>query len=230
MTRTERLNKLFAVWKKKHNINIFMEDGIVSELQYENVLFILKDVNNAKPDDCNDMRVYLTESTDGGNTWFNVARWVSALLDGKSYDQLEKNIDDKHNGNYHEFQHEQLSRAAIVNLKKEAGGSSVKDRVINDYAVKHSSELLAELEICDPKIIVVCGLGIFEGAETVFGRVTPIAKTRPDFEMAADWKIGMVVLNNKLVPVVQFRHPSRGCNAEKSYNDMLKIREYLSLK
>ena len=42
----------------------------------------------------------------------------------------------------HLFQHEQMKRSSIINLKKEAGGPSVKDAVINHYAQEQKNELL----------------------------------------------------------------------------------------
>lgn len=45
--------------------------------------------------------------------------------------------------------------------------------------------------------------------------------------MADNWEMGAVEINGTDVAVAQFRHPSVGCSAEKSYNDMLKIRKYL---
>lgn len=227
MVKTGRLNHLFENWQKKYSFNVFMKDGIVCEDRYERVMFILKDVNNAKPDECNDMREYVQTSLDGGKTWFNVARWTSALLDGKSYADLVNSIKETYKNNTHEFQHEQLRRVAIVNLKKEAGGSTVNDNVINECASRQKEELLDEIAICDPEIIVVCGLGIFSGVKNVLGKVMPIAKDRPNFEMVKDWEISTVSLAGKNCTIVQFRHPSTGCSAEKSYNDMLKIREFI---
>ena len=227
MSRTERLDILFEKWQREYPFNVFMKDGIVSEDKYENVLFILKDVNNAKPDDENDMRIDVQTSNSGGNTWFNVARWTSALLDGMEYSQLLNHISTTHQNSMHDFQHVQLRRAAIVNLKKEAGGSSVSNDVVNEFAHMHKEQLWEEIRICSPKIIIVCGTGIFDGAKAVLGEVTPVEKPRPSFEMAAKWEIGTVCLEGKDIPIIQFRHPSTGCSAEKSYRDMLKIREYV---
>lgn len=220
-------DKFFEDWKKKYNISIFMKDGIVCEEKYENILFILKDVNNAKPDDINDMRISVQTSYDEGKTWFNIARWIAALLDSKSYSELLEIVKCEYLGDWHKFQHEQLKRAAIMNLKKEAGGASVTDATIKQVAKEQIDELIREVVACDPKMIVVCGVGIFEVAKAVLGKVSTISGKRPELEMASQWEIGTIDLNNKTVPIIQFRHPSTGCDAEKSYNDMLKIKKYI---
>lgn len=217
----------FEKWKTKYNISVFMKDGIVCKERYENILFILKDVNNAKPDDKNDICDYVKNSTDGGKTWFNVARWVQALLDGISYEKHTMDVANNFDNNMHLFQHAQMKRAAILNLKKEAGGPSVDDSVINAYAKEHKQEIFQQIALCEPRIIVVCGLGILDGVKEVLGDISPIKKERPILEMASNWEIGTVKINLKDIPLIQFRHPSTGCNAQKSYNDMIKIREYI---
>lgn len=228
VTKTEQLNNLFERWSAEKPCNIFMKDGIVCEENYEGVLYILKDVNNAKPDELNDMRIDVQESCDGGRTWFNVARWTSALLDGKSFEQFEYDKKLAYGKDDHTFQHVQMRRAAVVNLKKEAGKSCANDNEINRFACEHKEYLREEIEICDPKMIVVCGVGIFKGAKNVLGNLVPIQKERPKFELAQNWEIATATLNGKTFPVVQFRHPSTGCNKEKSYNDMLKIRDFIA--
>ena len=226
-TKTEQLNRLFDQWIENCSFKVFMRDGIICEQRYENVLFILKDVNNAKPDELNDMRIDVQTSLSGGKTWFNIARWASALLDGKEFPRFQEDVFAIYKNDYHTFQHDQLQRVSIVNLKKEAGGGNVSNTIVNKYAITHKNYLIKEIEICSPKIIVVCGVGIFDGVQAVLGTATPIKKPRPQFELATDWVIGTVSLDTRKVPIVQFRHPSTGCSAEKSYNDMIKIREYL---
>lgn len=228
MSKTGKINALFDEWVNAFEFKTFMKDGIVNEELYENILFIMKDVNNAVDNGIDDMRIDVQTSMNSGKTWFNIARWICALLDGMGYEQLNQDIKYKYNNSWHSFQHEQLCRAAIVNIKKEAGVKCVEDNLIAKYACEQKEYLFKEITICDPAIIVVCGVNIFDCAKLILGNITPIDKARPQFEMAKDWEIGTVKLNGKDIPIVQFRHPSTGCDAEKSYNDMLKIREYVS--
>jgi len=226
MSKTDKINALFDEWIIEHKFNSFMKDGIVDEEKYENILFLMKDVNNSDDNGLDDMRIDVQTSMTSGQTWFNIARWISALLDGKEYAQLVAEIEQQYKNDLHMFQHEQLRRAAIVNIKKEAGVESVSDAEIAKYACEQKTYLLKEIEICDPRIIVVCGVNIFESAKLILGDVKKDDQPIPQFELIPNREIGTVHLNNKDIPIVQFRHPSTGCNKEKSYNDMLKIREY----
>lgn len=214
-------DKFFEDWRKEYKINVFAKDGIICQEKYENILFILKDVNNCTVEDNPDLRVSLVTRTDEGKTWFNVCRWIVALLDGVPYSGYV----DKMNS---AKQHEIIKRAAAVNLKKEAGGPSVSDEVVKCYAKKHREKLVEQIEVCDPNIIVVCGVNIFDAALEVLGEMTPFATERPKFEMAKNWAMGTVKVKGKDVPIIQFRHPSNRCPAEKSYNEMLLIREYIN--
>ena len=82
------MDELFIKWMKECDIKVFAKDGIISKENYEGILFILKDVNNAKPGEKIDLRESLITRTDEGRTWFNVARWTIALLDNNQYDDL----------------------------------------------------------------------------------------------------------------------------------------------
>lgn len=216
--------KFFKDWKEEYGVEIFVKDGIIDPDKYENLLFILKDANNANGEQDPDLRKTLVVSCSDGKTWFPAAYWTTALLDGNSeFEEIEKERYEKN----HIFMHEQMRRIAVINLKKEAGKPAADDKEINDYARKHREKIKEQIEACNPNLIIVCGVNVFEGAKAVLGKVTPINKERPTFEMANNWEIGTVDLNNQSVPIVQFRHPSVGCSAKKSYNDMIKIRKYL---
>ena len=47
MSKTDKINALFDEWIIEHKFNSFMKDGIVDEEKYENILFLMKDVNNS---------------------------------------------------------------------------------------------------------------------------------------------------------------------------------------
>lgn len=113
-------------------------------------MFILKDVNNAKPDDVNDMRVDVKTSTSGGKTWFDIASWTAGLLDDKFLTEIT-----------HDIQHEQLSRVAIMNLKKEAGRASSDKKEFQYYTDKDIDYILEEIKICEPKLIIACSHDVF---------------------------------------------------------------------
>ena len=41
--------------------------------------------------------------------------------------------------------------------------------------------------------------------------------------------LGTVCVNEKDIPIAIYRHPARGCSAEKSFADMKKIKEYFGI-
>ena len=87
MTKTEKLNKLFESWNNR-GFGVFCKDGIIDEEIYNKeqckILFVLKDVNNAKPDEKVDLRESLVTRIDEGKTWFNIVRWYAGL-NGEEY-------------------------------------------------------------------------------------------------------------------------------------------------
>ncbi|MGN0169153.1 MAG: hypothetical protein ACI39H_00130 [Lachnospiraceae bacterium] len=209
----------FGRWKEKYGIETFVKDGIVCPDKYESILYILKDPNNANLGD--DLRESLGTRTDEGRTWFNVARWTTALLDGGEFSEKASKMNS-------DMQHEQMRRVAVVNLKKEAGKGSAEDQTIRQCAKQQKGELLEEIRQCKPKLIVVCGTGMLPAVESILGRVK-IANDGPKMEAVKSATIGTVCIDDKDIPIVGYRHPSHGCLAEKSFHDMKRIKEFFNL-
>ena len=107
------MEELFKRWQEKYLFSAFIKDGIVDIAKYEkpHVLFILRDMNCSVSNDlCENLRC----KGSGAKTWCNVGRWTQALLDKNKeypYDMSSKQ------------RIEQISRIAVMNIKKEGGGA-----------------------------------------------------------------------------------------------------------
>ena len=211
------MDDFFAKWKEKYGISVFAKDGIVSEESYEGILFILKDVNNAKPGEEIDLRESLVTRTDEGKTWYNVARWTTALLDDNEYTDLASKMNS-------DIQHEQMKRVAVMNIKKEAGGSSVSYSTIREYAENQKEELLKEIILCNPRMIIACGVGLKSAIESIVGKIS-LCEDVPMMEAVKTAVLGTACVNGKDIPIAIYRHPAVGCSAEKTFADMKRIKE-----
>ncbi len=224
-------HELFQHWKLNFDFEAFISDGIVDEKYYEapHVLFVLRDMNCKEERDlCKDLR------TDGSGwkTWNNVARWIIALLDGNieyPYEiPKEKRV-------------EQLKRIAVMNLKKEHGGAHVDGEKLKKAVMDHKDYILEEVNLCDPKIIICCGLssvGVTGNAvlmkEYIFSD-TSEWKYLDSAKLNRSWRYYYAFIDEKMVPVVEFCHPQVTVLAKKRghelfdalYYDMLKIKEML---
>lgn len=222
MSKTEKLNELFDRWNDG-SFDVFMKDGIVCEDSYEDVMFMLKDVNNAVPDDVNDMRLDVQTSTSGGKTWFEVASWTSGLLDGVLPDNIT-----------HDMQQKQLKRVAIMNIKKEAGGPKASRKDIMRYAIKDCHNILEEIRICSPKLIVACSRDVFEiFCEEILD--IDISETCSKFvftDKMQDYGRFLDIREYLKAPdpvyLVEYRHPNqcgRQGSREEHFKNMLTIRD-----
>ena len=221
---------LFENWKNTHNINAFIKDGIVDPENYESphILFVLRDMNcNHERNLCADLK----SDGSGWKTWNNVGRWTKALLDGEK--DYPRNMSATKRV-------EQLKRIAVMNLKKEGGGSRTSGNELLE-AVQTQKELIyEEICLCDPSIIICCGLpinGCSSNAELLWRYVFPASTAWETFQSQSfdrKWWFYYTEINNKQVPVISFCHPqvtnlegARGHEKlfEPLYRDMLYIKK-----
>ena len=214
----------FKEWKEKHGISVFCKDGIICPQKYEEVLFVLKDVNNAKPEEDIDLRTTLQTRTDEGKTWFDIAAWAAALLDAEIVEKMT-----------HDLQHRYMRRVSVMNIKKEAGGSAVADSLIKTYAQQHKKEILTEIKACHPKIIIACSTVVFETlVENIFGE----DKTCSGNQIVLNEKMSKYgrycdvsgyLDNDDPVYLVEYRHPNqcgRSGTRKEHCENMIKIRNF----
>ena len=138
---------LFIKWKSKYDFNAFIRDGIVDSEHYDSphILFVLRDMNcQSERDLCADLR----KDGSGWKTWNNISRWTKALLDGtEAYPRSMPK----------EERVRQISRVAVMNLKKEGGGSRTDGHEL-ERAVEEQCDLIREeICLCNPDIIICCG-------------------------------------------------------------------------
>lgn len=224
------LEQLFKKWKANFEFDAFIRDGIVDLSCYENphVLFILREMNcQVERDLCNDLQ----KNGSGWKTWNNAARWIIALLDGREEYPKEISRDERAS---------QLSRIAVMNLKKEGGGSRVDGKKLSK-AVKEQRELIyEEICYCNPDIIICCGVSsssVEGNADLLKEHVLPTTAEWRLFQsknFKRAWWYYFAEINEKKVPVISFCHPQvtnlEGARGHENlfkplYREMLYIRE-----
>lgn len=221
---------LFEKWKNEFCFDAFISDGIVDLEYYENphILFVLRDMNcKSERNLCDDLR----ENGSGWKTWNNVGRWSKALLDG--------NEEYPHDMSK-ERRVEQLRRIAVMNLKKEGGISRTKGNELLDSVKAQHKRILDEICLCDPDIIICCGLtasGITGNATLLKDYVLPNSTEWNSFHSISfdrEWWYYFTEICDKRIPVISFCHPQvtnlegrRGHEElfDPLYRDMLHIRE-----
>ena len=206
----------------QNDIHIFIPDGIVCESEYArpHVLFVMRDMNvQDKHDLCADLR----NSSSGWKTWNNAARWLVALLDGDGV--YPRNID----------RCTQMRKAAVLNIKKEAGGSRAFKKELEEAAKMYGQYIKREIELCDPDILICGGFGNADILKDhVFGELASEWKKLPAVHFAATWWYYFATINGKQIPVISFCHP-QVCNFkgkrghadlfEPLYREMLNFRK-----
>ncbi|WP_133527441.1 hypothetical protein [Aminicella lysinilytica] len=246
MSKTDKLNDLFKKWESKYVFKHFIQDGIVDESQYEkqriHILFVLRDKNDKEVTDATeatdleplkDLRKTLLVDkqghVEGWRTWNNIARWTQTILDQSPYlhdVSLAKRI-------------EELHRVAVMNLKKECGSSSSDLNEIEDATKEQSDLILKEIKICDPDVIIGCGLGGDRSNAALLKKyvfrdnVSDSGSMKSKNDKDRSWNYYYTAINKRKVPVIEFRHPSTRCSHEKSEwlcNDMAELCDILLVK
>lgn len=225
----EKFEELFREWKSAFKFNAFISDGIVDFDKYEkpHVLFVLRDMNCLTERNlCHDLK----DHGSGHKTWSNVGRWIKALLDGDAEYPHDMSSPKRA---------EQLRRVAVMNLKKEGGTSRVNGEALTDSVENHSMYIYREIELCDPGIIICCGLptkGALSNAELLYKNVFDNVSEWKEFNsgsLSRTWWYYRATINGKNVPVISFCHPqvtnlggNRGHDKlfKPLYQDMLNIR------
>lgn len=207
----EQEKVLFDEWKLKRPKLI--TDGVVNEKKYNDstlkVLYILKEANGGKGWD---LRKLLG---DGGHasTWNNIARWqygINNYQNEISWDNV-KNIDQK-------FRKEQLETSAVINLKKDSGGSSANSKEIWTYAWDDKDFLKKQIAIYNPDIIICCGTG-----EIVRERELIDKWGKDKWEKSSrEVKYHIKEVGDKKQIIISFCHPAIRSNAKDKFNQLVK--------
>ena len=221
---------LFKKWKTSYNFKAFIRDGIVDSEHYSkpHILFVLRDMNcKVERDLCAD----LCKNGSGWKTWNNIGRWTIALLDGDN--EYPKDMST-------EKRVAQLKRIAVMNLKKEGGESRAVGSELLDAVREQNKMIYEEICLCDPSIIICCGLSIKGGlsnADLLWHHVFPLRSEWEKYhstQFSHDWWYYYANVNEKKIPVISFCHPQTtnfcGCRGHEKlfiplYREMLCIRD-----
>lgn len=197
MTTRDMEDNLFSEWKIKRPDLI--PDGIIDEPSYNTcpvkVLYILKEVNGGKDWDLRDF-IY---SGGRARTWNNIARWQYAIENYTkevSFSEVQSISVD--------FRRKMLKKIAVINLKKESGGSFSNLKQIWAYSCEDKEFIKKQIKLCNPDIIICCGTGW----------------------IVKELKLTDLIENNNLV-LIDFNHPQAMLKAE---NQFLKLIEILQNK
>ncbi len=166
----------------------------------------------------------------GWKTWNNIGRWTKALLDGDPdypYDMSRPN------------RIAQLRRIAVMNIKKEGGGSRSANSTLEAAAKEQSAFIRQEIALCKPDMILCCGIssGNLTGNAVLLEKyVFQIHAEWKAFDSAVEgrkWWYYYADVAGRQIPVVSFCHPqatvlgkARGHENlfKPHYQDMLTIR------
>lgn len=157
----EELELLFESWKKKekHLGKIFNSDGIICEEEWKKqdkkILFILKEAYHRDIKIVNDYDLAEDLCNNGlwKNIWKRVAEWSCGLVKTTSnYTEPYRSLNEAEANSY-------LKKVAVINIKKSDGKSKSDYNEIIQYAEYDAEEILREIEIINPDIIV-CGYTI----------------------------------------------------------------------
>lgn len=158
----EQLNQLFKSWYKTQCINdndeksSFICDGSLSQedLMQHDILFVCRESH----DKADNFKEYF---------WFKDV--VYGLTgNGKKYYNCIKLIIDYINSIQQENRFE-IKKCAYMNINKKGGNSSCNFKNLNEYAMQYKSFITKEIEILNPKCIVILGkLNKAKEAEKIF--------------------------------------------------------------
>lgn len=163
MGKTEELNRLFDIWKKRQSESsvcrkqYFLADGIVDETIFEKepvrVLFITNEANtkyesheSTTADRREDFRQYMETGKD-------VWRGKMRLRMSELYKAAT--------GNQNMEAQTAAGHFAVMNLNKSGGSNHTDIQAMKTYCAAFQDLIAEEIRIIDPDLILWCGHGTF---------------------------------------------------------------------
>lgn len=234
----QSLDELFALWKSKpvatefyfdddkktdvevvvDHSDVFISDGPVcpeiwnAEAAGTKIAFILKEAYGEEADWS--LSEWLRKTGPKSNIWYRVVEWVYGLKNTtceKIARYTPENIsfeksEDKPN--------EWLSQIAVVNLKKSGGKSSSDEGEIKAYAKADKEEIIRELEILDPDVIVCGGTA---------GALDSICDGRIKAKHCDNWYYYSDVIGSRERLFIDYYHPANRYPALLNYYGLVNI-------
>lgn len=97
-----------------------------------------------------------------GNTFNPMAEWVYGInLANKGKPAVHDEWFGKPKKEYKSARNEQLSRIAVVNIRKSGGEKKSNNKVLSDYTKWDKNELMKQIELINPTMIICGGTYIF---------------------------------------------------------------------
>jgi len=234
----ETLEELFSIWKNKapetrsfydkdkrqdvmvsiDHSKVFISDGPVDTETWKNrnsgkhILFLLKEAYGDS--EAWSLNNWLRDSGPLYNIWHRVVEWTYGISN-TSATQIARYAPskisyDRINGEPNEW----LKQIAVMNIKKSGGVSSSDYGEILTYAEADKKELLKELEIIDPDIIV-CG-GTADDLNFLFDGT--LKKQTCD-----NWYYYNSFLGDKERLIIDYYHPANRYPALLNYYGIVNI-------
>jgi len=157
MNIREAENKLFTRWRQKQGRQPFVQDGVPFPDDYRasdvKILIMLKDCNLGEYTEAVfDLRGQMEAGPD--KWWKPVAIWCHLLRNLSQQEPQWKQVEalDIQSG---------LRHFAFMQIKKKGGDGKVSDRELWKYADEDNAEIIEQIEIYRPDIIVCAGVGKF---------------------------------------------------------------------
>lgn len=219
ITKTYKVDKQEKEITINHKENFFIPDGIVNEEKWEKlpfekrILFILKE---AYEDDHNkgkwSLNEELNKSGPWSTIWYRVCEWTYGIL--KSSDkEIEKfGPYEKNNEDMCDI----IRNIAVMNIKKSGGESKSTYEEISAYAYADREEIVREIELIDPGIIV-CGSTFKD-----INRITD-NKIKKEKESNDNWFYYSDAIGNKKRLYIDYYHPANRYPALLSYYGIVGI-------
>lgn len=218
---TELSKGLFREWEKKtiHQGQSFVRDGIIDpELWFSQEirpLFLLKEAYDKEGNGGWDLAAEHNRNTGDPEalqkhtTWPNISRWAYGIF-STSPDTLalyrEDPVFSKKKNRY-------LQKIAVINVKKSGGKTVSQSRNLKEYASADREELLKQIEMIDPTVII-CGY--------TFSLLKIITESRGEMEECGTW-LYKLKLQGKEIFVIDYYHPACRRSKKKLFAKLVEV-------
>jgi hypothetical protein len=204
MINNQTEKELFTKWiSKRPELAI---DGIINESEYSQsrikVLYILKEVNDWKKGNLKEF----VQNGSRGATWNNIARWQYGIEN--YFKTRELKFKDKIS---RENRIEILKSIAIVNLKKESGGSNSNMGEIFHHAKKDRELLKEQIKLYNADIVICCGTG----------NIVSNLRLIDNIESYKTTSKGIKFSDNENQLIIQYNHPQARKNKKILFNNLM---------
>lgn len=232
------LDELFSIWKRKPaktrkyydkdkkqdvevNIDhskVFISDGPVDMDTWndrssgKHILFLLKEAYGDS--EAWSLNNWLRETGPSSNIWYRVVEWTYGISNTSATKIARYSPEDISFDRVEGESNEWLKQIAVMNIKKSGGRSSSDYREIMTYAEADKEELLKELELINPDIIV-CG-GTADDLDFLFDRTLKS-------ETCDNWYYFNSFLGNKKRLIIDYYHPANRYPALLNYYGVVNI-------